>query len=74
MKIVGILLIGVMSGVLAAVVSLGSGGTIWAALLYYIGIGQVASLCAVIVIIWRAYEAERPKVRPIFDRAAHVAK
>lgn len=74
MKIVGILLIGLMSGVLAAAVSLGSGGTIWAALLNYIGIGLVASLCAVIVIIWRAYEVERPKARPILGGAAPVSK
>lgn len=60
MKIVGILVLGLVSGVIAATVSLVSGGSLWAALLNYLAVGMATTLLGVTAIIWRAWEAERP--------------
>jgi tellurite resistance protein TehA-like permease len=74
MKIVGILLLGLIAGVVAASVNLGSGGTLWTALLNYLGFGMIATLLGMIVVIWRAWEAERPSTKPMLGRVSQVSE
>ena len=74
MKVVGILLIGLMSGIAAAAFSFGSGGTVWAALLNYIGVGMVATVLGVVVLIWRAWEVERPGHSIVLSGATSTSK
>lgn len=72
MKIVGILLIAVISGFVAAGVSLASGGSLWASLGNYLAAGMIATMLGLGVVIWRAIGAERPRMGPLLT-AAHSA-
>ena len=47
MKMVGILFVALVAGVVAATVSLGSGGSLWAAVVTYFAAGTVATFRAV---------------------------
>lgn len=59
MKIVGILVFAVMCGVLAAAVSLGSGGSLWAAMANYFVAGMIATLLGLVLVIWRSLDGAR---------------
>ena len=74
MKVVGILLIAVISGFVAAGVSLASGGSLWASLGNYLAAGMVATMLGLVVVIWRAIDAERPRARPILTGAHPIVK
>lgn len=73
MKIVGILLVGLVSGFLAAAVSLATGSTLWAALVNYFAAGMVATMLGVVVVIWRASVSERPDDTNLVLSNAHSA-
>ena len=69
MKSIGILLIGLLTGLFAATVNLSSGGSLWTALLAYVGFGMITTLLAVIFVIWRAWETERPNAKLVLRGA-----
>lgn len=70
MKILGVLLVGLFSGIFAAGSSLVSGAGIWAAVLNYLGVGLIFTLLATAFLIWRAWEAERPRAALVLQPAA----
>ena len=61
MKIVGILILGLTSGILASVVSISWGGTFWDAVVNYFLVGMAATLFGLIIVILRAWEGDRPR-------------
>jgi hypothetical protein len=74
MKIVGILILSLVAGLLAASVSIGTGGSLWAALINYLAVGMVATILGLAVVIWRAWEAERPNSGMALNSAASASK
>ena len=60
MRIVGILLVGLVAGVLAAGVSLASGGSLLAAFASYVLAGMIVTMLGVVVVTVRTWAAERP--------------
>jgi uncharacterized membrane protein YraQ (UPF0718 family) len=74
MKIVGILVLSLVAGLLAAGVSIGTGGSLWAALINYLAVGMVATVLGLAVVIWRAWEAERPNSDMALNGAASAGK
>ncbi len=74
MKIVGILLLALVGGILAAAFSLGSGGTVWAALANYLAAGMMVTVLGLVVVIWRAFEVVRASPEMGLGSAATVGK
>ncbi len=74
MKIVGILILGMISGMLAAVVSLGWGGSFWDAVVNYVLVGMAATLLGLIVVILRAWDAERPAAKQMIGPEASASE
>lgn len=74
MKMVGILFVALVAGVVAATVSLGSGGSLWAAVVTYFAAGTVATFLGLIAVIWRAWAAEQPTSKLALGRAAPAGK
>jgi hypothetical protein len=74
MNVVGILIVSLVSGLLAAGVNLSSGGSLWTALLNYLGIGMLATVVGVTVVIWRAWEAERPSHKMALGGVTSISK
>lgn len=74
MKVVGILIVAMVCGIVAAGVSLGSGGSLWAAFVNYFAAGMLATLFGLALVIWRAWEAERPSGKLVMGGAASAGK
>lgn len=74
MKIVGILILGLLSGILASVVSLSWGGSFWDAVVNYFLVGMAATLLGLIVVILRAWEGERSGSKRMFGSQASAGK
>lgn len=73
MKIVGILLVGLVAGMLAAAFSLATGGTLWAALVTYVAAGMVATVLGLGVVIWRVWVFEHDDDTDLILSGAHPA-
>lgn len=74
MKVVGILVLALVCGLVAAGVSLGSGGSLWAAFVNYFAFGMLATLFGFALVIWRAWEGERPTGKLVLGGAASASK
>lgn len=60
MKVVGILFMGLIAGIGAAIASLMLGGGLWSAILNYLAFGTAATFVSVAVLFLRAIEDDRP--------------
>jgi hypothetical protein len=70
-KSLGMLLMAVISGLVAASASLAVGYGIWLALLHYLMAGMATTFALAAVHLWRAWEAERhPASRGTLQTAA----
>ena len=74
MKIVGILILGLTSGILASVVSISWGGTFWDAVVNYFLVGMAATLFGLIIVILRAWEGERPRSKHLIHTEVTASK
>jgi predicted alpha/beta hydrolase len=74
MKIVGILVLGVVSGLLAAAASIGWGGTFWEALANYFLVGMAATMFGLVVVILRAWDGEMPSSKQMIGPGASASK
>lgn len=74
MKIFGILIISLVSGLLAAGVSIVLGGSLWEAVVNYLMIGMAVSLFGAVVIALRAIDADQSNSKPMIGPEAAASK
>jgi uncharacterized membrane protein YraQ (UPF0718 family) len=73
MNVAGILVMGLVAGFVASGVSIGAGGSFWAALVNYLIFGMAATTLGVILLIWRAGEAQSPRSKIILSSVPQTA-
>lgn len=74
MRSLGIILVGLAAAIMAAVLQLASGAGVWAALAAYLLVGTITTALGMLLLIKRAWDAERPAeklvLRPLASGAS----
>lgn len=74
MKIFGILILSLLSGLLAAGISIAWGGSFWDAVVNYFLIGTATTLFGVAVVAIRVMETDQSKSKPMIGPEAAASK